>query len=268
MEENSLLELLKIIEYGTKLHISVVFLDDFGNDKTALPFSYTIHSMPICDTFKSDSNGRDMCIRCRNAVLKRVIRTKKSLYGICINGVFEYCHPVLWENKVICVIFIGNILPSNSKRLMEKIPDPQTINTMQADFGNNDCAKTARVIENYIKFLLNEYPAVSKVDPLIQNIKNFIEENINFNFKLSEISQVFNYNEKYLGKLFKKKTGQTVKDYLNQRRMALAKKLLKETELSVTEIAVKIGFNSVTYFNRVFKCDTKQTPSEFRKSYR
>ena len=76
---------------------------------------------------------------------------------------------------------------------------------------------------------------------------------------------IFHYNEEYLGRLFKKETHMSFSDYVSKQRIERAKRLLIETNDSVVSIAVKVGFNNVTYFNRVFKKYLNMTPLEFRK---
>jgi YesN/AraC family two-component response regulator len=59
--------------------------------------------------------------------------------------------------------------------------------------------------------------------------------------------------------------GTTFVEYINIIRIKEAKILLKETDSKIIEIAYKVGFNNVTYFNLIFKKITGQTPFEFRK---
>lgn len=56
------------------------------------------------------------------------------------------------------------------------------------------------------------------------------------------------------------------KTYLNRIRIAEAKRLLTNTQLNMGEIAFKVGFNSQSHFNRVFKAETLKSPSEYRVS--
>ena len=72
----SLSDLITSLEWGTKLHISVVFLGEHGNRMTVLPYSQHIHKTPACDEAKSLTGGFDRCFRCRNTVLRRVTRAK------------------------------------------------------------------------------------------------------------------------------------------------------------------------------------------------
>jgi len=70
----------------------------------------------------------------------------------------------------------------------------------------------------------------------------------------------------YLNSVIRSKTGKTINDWLNNRTIAAAKSLLRNSSLSAKEIAYKLGFSEPTHFNRFFRKHVKTTPSEFRKS--
>ncbi len=70
----------------------------------------------------------------------------------------------------------------------------------------------------------------------------------------------------YLTMIFKKNTDKTFPFYLNELRIAEAKKLLLNTEKNITEIAYEIGFSSLEHFTKTFKEFEKLTPGNFRKT--
>ncbi len=71
-------------------------------------------------------------------------------------------------------------------------------------------------------------------------------------------------NTSYLSALFKKEVGMALTDYVNQNRIAHAKKLLKSTSLSIQDIAAQCGIPDVHYFTRLFRRDMGMTPRDFR----
>ena len=75
---------------------------------------------------------------------------------------------------------------------------------------------------------------------------------------------MYHYNEKYLGTLFKKQTGLSFHDYLNHRRLYRSRMLLEQSGDSILSIATRVGFNNVTYFNRLFKAYYGVSPSQMR----
>ena len=271
MECATLGELIETVEMGTKLHISITFLDDCGNRKTRRTRSQSIHDSPVCMTVKHQLGELASCYRCRNAIQKWVIRHRKSMAGVCTNGVYEYCRPVVYENRVICVIFIGNILTADpiQRDRLEKRISGDLLETMEKNCTWEDCVKIANILESYIQFLFERYGIENAAfDPLVENIKNYIRENLSYGFSMEELSDVFSYTPKYLGYLFKAKTGNTIKSYCNHLKIVQAKSLLAETDMSIENIAVQVGFNSITYFDRVFHKEVKLSPQAYRCSAR
>lgn len=262
MKVFKLYDLIKYLEFGTKLHIGVLFFGNYRNEMCELPFSHQIHSSPFCTYAKGNmKNGYRKCFACRNLAIEKAFRTKQSFGGTCIHGLYEYVHPVLVDGDVVCMIFIGNIQTSCKKA---KKADPFS-KTLERNFSEDDCKSVAQIIENFILMLFeNFHYTTEKINPLVENIKNYILSNIEFDINITHISKVFHYNEMYLGRLFKKETGQTVCDYVNKKRVEIAKRMLLDTNEKIIAISEKTGFNNVTYFNRVFKKLTGKTPMQYR----
>lgn len=100
----------------------------------------------------------------------------------------------------------------------------------------------------------------------IKTILNYIEENYMNEIPISSISSTVNLSEYYFMRFFKKYLGMTFTEYVNFYRLDIASKLLNSTYKSITEISFETGFNSVSYFNKLFKAQFKVTPKEFRNS--
>jgi YesN/AraC family two-component response regulator len=200
---------------------------------------------------------------------KAIIKRRRSMAGFCTNGVYEYCRPVIYHDQVICAIFIGNILthdPAQRLRLQEKVGS-DLLNTMEQNATKEDCEKIADLLESYIIFLFEHYGNKSQsFDPLIENIKNHIRENIALDPSLEELAMAFHYSPKYLGRLFKARTGLSIKNYCNHTKVVYAKSLLINSTLSIDTIAAQSGFNSINYFDRVFYQIEGCSPKKFRNS--
>ena len=67
---------------------------------------------------------------------------------------------------------------------------------------------------------------------------------------------------------FNKATAKSLREYINELRISDAKRLLKESSLSVTEIAFLIGFDSSNYFSEIFKKQVGISPLKYRKASR
>jgi len=100
----------------------------------------------------------------------------------------------------------------------------------------------------------------------IHKIKQYIEAHYRENISLKTIAAKFYMNPVYLGQLFKKAHGMYFNEFLLQYRVQEAKKLLRQTELRVYEIADRVGFTNADYFVAQFEKVEGKTPTEYRTS--
>jgi AraC-like DNA-binding protein len=94
----------------------------------------------------------------------------------------------------------------------------------------------------------------------------YVERHQAENLGLSEVAKVIHVSPFYFCRIFKKATGLTLIDFRNRLRIEWAKRLLVVPDLGVSEIAYKIGFQSLTQFNRVFRRIVGKSPTGFRRS--
>lgn len=104
--------------------------------------------------------------------------------------------------------------------------------------------------------------------PEINKIIDYIRDNYHEDLSVKQLSQYVTMGENYVSALFKKKTGHTLIHYLHQVRIDKAIWYLRNTNLPVSEIGRKVGFANDNYFIKIFKRQTKQTPSLYRKEQR
>lgn len=93
-----------------------------------------------------------------------------------------------------------------------------------------------------------------------------IDTDLSADLSLKALAEKQNINASYLSALFKKETGQTVTDYVNQRRVRYAIHLLSTTKLQVKTVAQHCGIQDINYFSKIFKKYTLSTPKEYRKN--
>lgn len=85
---------------------------------------------------------------------------------------------------------------------------------------------------------------------------------------LDELAKRFYISKSYLSRIFKEVTSFTVNEYININRVKKAQKLLAHSDYSVTEIAGMLGFESITYFERVFRKYVDAAPLSYRKRFK
>ena len=99
----------------------------------------------------------------------------------------------------------------------------------------------------------------------VKNIINYINENLYNNIKISDIENEFHYNKHYIMRLFKKETGLTITDYMNQVKILNSLSQLSKTNDLILKVALDNGFNSQEYYCEIFYKVMNQTPSNYRK---
>lgn len=113
--------------------------------------------------------------------------------------------------------------------------------------------------------LTNTTKSINHDDPLLNEVFSFIETNYHRQITLSDVAVAVGYSSTYLTNLVRRQTGQTVQNWIIERRMAAARSLLLETDETVEEIATKVGYNSVAHFFRQFRQHHRTSPQAWKK---
>ncbi len=98
-------------------------------------------------------------------------------------------------------------------------------------------------------------------------ICNYINEHFAENLTLEDVASLAGFSKYHFTRLFRQYADTSFYKYLNQKRIAHAKNLLINQNLSVIEVALQSGFSNPSSFLRMFKLSTGCTPTEFRKMY-
>lgn len=113
---------------------------------------------------------------------------------------------------------------------------------------------------------LNRQIKSSNGDTSLKQLIEFIQRNYHKNLKLESLADSFNYNNAYLGKIFRNYTGEPFRTYLDKVRMDRAKSLL-EQGYKVYKVAELVGFPNVDYFHFKFRKYVGCSPSDYRKAH-
>ncbi len=100
--------------------------------------------------------------------------------------------------------------------------------------------------------------------PIIKRVCDYLHKHFQEQLTLTEICQRFDISVSYFSKRFKEHTGLSFIPYMNRVRIEHAKQLLLNTDLMIYEIAMRSGFPTQQYFNRVFKNEAGLTPHTYR----
>ena len=147
----------------------------------------------------------------------------------------------------ICSIlseFSSDLLKDSKKLLPESLEQIKDLDEIDRAFDRAFIA----ICENYSEKKAEKYSELAK------HIKGIVQEHYHDSSLNSQrIADMIQMNNAYLGRLFKNSYGRSINDYINTCRLEEGMRLLRQTDLSVEEIAQEVGFSNIKYFYVLFK---------------
>ncbi|MDP9080170.1 MAG: AraC family transcriptional regulator [Bacteroidota bacterium] len=101
----------------------------------------------------------------------------------------------------------------------------------------------------------------------IEKVFEFLFNNYERAITLTEVAKIANMPATSFSRFFKKRTGKTFVESLNEIRLGHASRMLADTDFNITTIAYRCGFNNISNFNRIFKLKKLCVPKVFRETY-
>lgn len=100
---------------------------------------------------------------------------------------------------------------------------------------------------------------------LVNKINDFLEQNVHYPLSLQSVCEHFNLSKSYLCRIYKEYTSTGIMKYFNALKIKEAKKLLRQDEMNISQIADVLGYSGIHNFTRSFKSETGTSPSEYKK---
>lgn len=107
--------------------------------------------------------------------------------------------------------------------------------------------------------------SASHYSSLIKDLVVYISNHLQQELSVSELAGIFHVNASHLSRKFKKETGYTISEYINRQKVDAAKLLFSRGHSSVANVASMMGFNSSSYFSKIFKKLTDESPADYIK---
>lgn len=105
----------------------------------------------------------------------------------------------------------------------------------------------------------------SKATELGRQIQIYVDEHVLEDLSVQSVADHFDISSAYLFRLFKQVTGTSLMQYIIQRRIGEAQTLLLITELSITEVAQRVGYDNLSHFVKMFSQKVGMSPRQYRK---
>lgn len=157
------------------------------------------------------------------------------------------------ENGSVHPFYIDK-LSSDFARKIEQVTTMESARKLQKDMVHKYC-------------LLVKNHSMKGYSLLVQKVVTTIDTDLTADLSLNALASKMNVNASYLSTLFKRETGNTLTDYVNEKRIQHGILLLHSTGLQIQTIASYCGIPDVNYFTKLFKKKVGKTPKEYREIF-
>ena len=142
--------------------------------------------------------------------------------------------------------------------------------SMQDLFNHLDSITTDTELSEWVCTVISDAGRMVRkrsrdTSPIITRTLQYIKEHFDEPLSIKVLSDAIKVNASYLGYLFKKETGMYFSHYLNQIRIQASERLILETDLTIQEIAAKVGYSDVSYFIQIFNKARGMSPAKYRQ---
>ena len=260
--------------------VVIDFISDTGEIMTLCP---PVHYNPLCRYIVSCPCGKEACAQADRENCAKTKATGKSIIYECHAGLIDVIVPLFIKDQYIGCLTTGQILKKKPTKksfrdFLEKVKPLNLDEDKLREYYYNTIVMDEQQIEalvdlisligNYILESENKLFFLESVNEKKTTLaaRQYIEQNYKKKLTVSDIADSVFLSESRLSHMFKKEVGISPINYLNRFRVDKAKELLKNSTLSVTDIAYNVGFQSLPHFNRIFKDIAKISPGLYRKS--
>lgn len=101
---------------------------------------------------------------------------------------------------------------------------------------------------------------------MMTKLKGFVKQHLDQPISREDLAAHVNLHPDYLSRWFKKETGKSVTAYIIEEKIAMAKELLLTSDLTVSDVALSVGYSNFSYFSKVFKQEVDMNPNQYRKA--
>jgi AraC-like DNA-binding protein len=189
----------------------------------------------------------------------------------------ELVSDLKWRKQIDAIILHSNSIPGSViNRELDKESVFQLFKLIKNEFKNPSAYGRSVLLELFGALLIiisrnisnHNMAATFSEKDRVSAILTYIRQNVldNEKIKISEIAKEFYMSPNYVSVFIKKHASISIQQYVIQTKMKMAERLLKQTGLTITEIAQKMNFTDSSHFTKIFKKNKGITPKTYRNS--
>ncbi len=239
--------------------------------------SYPKVHCDFCEIMKSCSKTRRKCNYADRRSFQKCEQENSLIIYKCHAGLVEAVMPLHENEKIIGYLMFGQITDNPDKsELYDKISfweeNYQLNKTNLKEAIKNIPYKSkieihaaAKIMEACTSYIIYKELITPENDKIFEAAKVYIENHLDEDISIEQLCNELQVGRTKLYEIFSNELKMGISKYILHRRMHRAKKLLKTTDFSISEIALKVGFSNYNYFSRIYKKTYGKSPKHYRK---
>ena len=240
-------------------------------------YSYPEEMCTFCKTLRTNPELNRKCVACDNRGFDICDETRKPYIYECHMSVIEAIAPIYSNEESIGYIMFGQILETEHEKVIEAAK--MVSNKYRLSLTEEMISKMTVADKGFINSAVNmmsmcaSYLYTNEIirnnpDVLVYQLKEYIKAHLDTEITIDEICRRFYISRTKLYKLSAKNFKMGISDYIRYQRIKRAKKLIRNTDDSISRISLAVGINDTNYFTRMFKKSEGITPLQYRKTMR
>ncbi len=230
-----------------------------------------------CSLIQNKLEMMDLCVESDNARCKEAFERKELISYTCHAGLHEAIHPVFFDDSLLGFIVIGQF--RSSDQIGPNIISSCSNKGVSVDRLNKAFLQVPKYNKEQIKNILNLFKILvkhivsqqmisRKGNMVLNTIIHHIEENITEQITLSDAAKLVKKSNSYISHLFKRCFDKSFTQIVIEMKLNKADDFFRiMPNLSISEVAYKLGYNSPLYFSRIYKKYRSVSPKDYKEKY-
>ena len=258
-------------------------LNHFFNYETYGTKNNRGHYCEFCERARALPAGRASCEASdRRQAVELARQYREPFFFECHMGMRELVVPLMRDGDLLGIIFVGQcrlddcytpVIRANAGRAGGNGDEFAALYERLPIIGRKELYNIGRILSRYFdakilstNLLLSDGDGDDRPSDLPTAMQIYIRKNYRDRITAGSVAEAFHVNPSYASRIFSKKHGVTITEYINSVRVEEAKLLLRSTDVPVGNVALNVGFDDLNYFSRVFRKTTGCSPCQFRSS--
>lgn len=274
--KDALLDLLR--DFYILTGIQIVIYDIEGNGLVGWPGV----RCPFCSLMYQNPITAEKCEKSNKKSFRKCLATGQLNIYKCHAGLVEATAPLIDNGLVIGYVMFGQISDLSTKADLKEhltsvlnnynIPLPEDASEQAAIYQvsrktPDQIRAAGKILEACTFYVFLKEIVQMQRQNFMHNMNEFLMAHLSEDLSVARLMSEFHISRNKLYEASERYLGVGIASYIKTLRITEAKRLLKETTLTVSEISARIGFTDYNYFHRVFKAQTGISANKFRKLY-